>query len=97
MTMDLSAPHDTLLLQRPAEGVLQVSLNRPDVGNAINTRMGQELLDLWQRLTDDAQGVRCVVLTGAGPKNFCAGGDGRHEGRTHWHADGGQPTWPFGD
>ena len=37
--------------------------------------MGQELQDLWQRLTDDAQGVRCVVLTGAGPKIFCAGGD----------------------
>ena len=75
MTMDLSAPHDTLLLQRPAEGVLQVSLNRPDVGNAINTRMGQELLDLWLQLSSDAQGVRCVVLTGAGSRIFCAGGD----------------------
>ena len=66
---------DTLQLQTPAEGVLQVTLNRPDVGNAINTRMGQELLDLWLRLTDDAQGLRAVVLTGAGDKIFCAGGD----------------------
>jgi enoyl-CoA hydratase/carnithine racemase len=64
-----------LQLQTPAEGVLQVTLNRPDVGNAINTRMGQELLDLWLRLTDDAQGLRAVVLTGAGDKIFCAGGD----------------------
>lgn len=75
MTMDLSAPRDTLLLHLPAEGVLQVTLNRPEVGNAINTRMGQELLDLWLALSGDAQGVRCVILTGAGSHIFCAGGD----------------------
>lgn len=70
----LQAP-ETLLLQSHPDGVLQVTLNRPDVGNAINTRMGQDLLALWQGLTADAQGVRCVVLTGAGSKIFCAGGD----------------------
>ena len=73
--MALSQDFETLLLQSHEDGVLQVTLNRPDVGNAINTRMGQELLDLWQKLSDDSQGVRCVVLTGAGPKIFCAGGD----------------------
>jgi enoyl-CoA hydratase len=73
--MTLPAHWDTLQLQMHEDGVLQVTLNRPDVGNAINTRMGQELLDLWLRLTDDAQGVRCVVLTGAGEQIFCAGGD----------------------
>ena len=73
--MALPENWDTLQLQRHNDGVLQVTLNRPDVGNAINTRMGQELLDLWLRLSDDAQGVRCVVLTGAGSKIFCAGGD----------------------
>jgi enoyl-CoA hydratase/carnithine racemase len=73
--MDLLQAPETLLLETHADGVLQVTLNRPDVGNAINTRMGQELLDLWLRLTNDAQGLRCVVLTGAGSKIFCAGGD----------------------
>ena len=73
--MALPETWDTLQLQTHADGVLQVTLNRPDVGNAINTRMGQELLDLWLSLTDDAQGLRCVMLTGAGPKIFCAGGD----------------------
>lgn len=75
MTKDLTQKRDTLLLHRHDDAVLQVTLNRPDVGNAINTRMGQELLDLWQGLSSDAQGVRCVVLTGAGGKIFCAGGD----------------------
>ncbi|PUE53838.1 enoyl-CoA hydratase [Limnohabitans sp. 2KL-17] len=73
--MALPETWDTLQLQTHADGVLQVTLNRSDVGNAINTRMGQELLDLWLSLTDDPQGLRCVMLTGAGPKIFCAGGD----------------------
>ena len=55
--------------------MLQVTLNRPQVGNALNTQMGHDLLDLWNRLTEDAGDIRCLVLTGAGEKIFCAGGD----------------------
>ncbi len=73
--MDPLQSPETLLLETRADSVLQVTLNRPDVGNTINTRMGQELLDLWMRLTDNTQGVRCVVLTGTGSKIFSAGGD----------------------
>ncbi|WP_454689871.1 enoyl-CoA hydratase-related protein [Achromobacter aloeverae] len=55
--------------------VLQATLNRPEVMNALNTQMGHDLLDLWTRLTEDPGDVRCVVLTGAGERAFCAGGD----------------------
>ena len=55
--------------------VLSIILQRPDSGNALNTQMGRDLLDLWNRLTEDAGPVRCAVLTGAGEKIFCAGGD----------------------
>ena len=58
-----------------APHVLQVCLNRPEVGNALNTQMGMDLLDLWTRLTDVPGEVRCVVFTGAGSKIFCGGGD----------------------
>jgi enoyl-CoA hydratase len=64
LTCEMNGPH-----------VLRVTLNRPEVMNAINTQMGRDLLDLWSRLTEDAQDVRCVVLTGAGERAFCAGGD----------------------
>lgn len=74
-TTDPFPVYDTLLIDRPAPHVLQVTLNRPTSGNALNTRMGAELLDLWNRLTEAAGEVRCVVLTGAGDKIFCAGGD----------------------
>ncbi|MEM6710511.1 MAG: enoyl-CoA hydratase-related protein [Pseudomonadota bacterium] len=65
---------ETLALSRPADHVLQVTLNRPPA-NALNTQMGKDLLTLWQALYVDAYDVRCVLLTGAGEKCFCAGGD----------------------
>ena len=72
--MDL--PNYTTLKTEMAEPhVLVVTLNRPEAANALNTQMGRDFLDLWTRLTEDAGDVRCVVLTGAGDKVFCAGGD----------------------
>jgi len=56
------------------DGVAVVTLNRPDVYNAFNTKMCDELSGLWRDLqTNDA--VRCVVLTAAGEKAFCTGID----------------------
>jgi len=68
-------PYETVDVQFRHDHVLQVTLNRPQAGNALNTQMGHDLLDLWNRLTEDAGAARCVVLTGAGDKIFCAGGD----------------------
>lgn len=65
----------TLKLQTLDTHILVVTLNRPDVGNAINTQMGHDTLDLWTRLNEDSGEIRCVVLTGAGERIFCAGGD----------------------
>ena len=64
-----------LTTQLHGDHVLAVTLNRPEVLNAINTQMGRDLLDLWMRLTANAGELRCVVLTGAGERAFCAGGD----------------------
>jgi enoyl-CoA hydratase/carnithine racemase len=66
---------DTLQFSAPGPHVLVVTLNRPEVLNAINTQMGRDLLALWTRLAEDAGDTRCVVLTGAGDRAFCAGGD----------------------
>jgi enoyl-CoA hydratase/carnithine racemase len=65
----------TLATRRESEHVLVVTLNRPEVSNAINTQMGRDLEDLWRRLTEEPEALRCAVLTGAGEKVFCAGGD----------------------
>ena len=55
--------------------VATVTLNRPDVLNALNPPLMRGLVEVLSKLADD-ENVRCVVLTGAG-KGFCAGGDVR--------------------
>jgi enoyl-CoA hydratase len=54
-------------------GVLLVTLNRPDVMNATNARMHWELTQIWKTVDDDPA-VKVVLVTGAG-KAFSAGGD----------------------
>lgn len=73
--MNIPTDYETVATAMVAPHILQVTLNRPQVGNALNTQMGHDLLDLWNHLTEDAGEIRCVVLTGSGEKIFCAGGD----------------------
>ena len=67
--------YQTLLVEKRDEHILLVTLNRPQVLNALNTQMGKDQLDLWTRLAAEPGNVRCVVLTGAGERAFCAGAD----------------------
>jgi enoyl-CoA hydratase/carnithine racemase len=54
-------------------GVMQVTLNRPAVLNALTVAMRWQLAEAFSRAADD-ETVRSVVLTGAGP-GFCSGAD----------------------
>jgi enoyl-CoA hydratase len=64
---------ETILTELDDDGILRVTLHRPDSLNAINDVMHRELRDLYARIAADAD-VEVVVLTGAG-RGFCAGGD----------------------
>jgi enoyl-CoA hydratase len=64
---------ETIITTLDDDGILRVTLNRPDSLNAINDVMHRELRDLYARIADDAE-VEVVVITGAG-RGFCAGGD----------------------
>jgi enoyl-CoA hydratase len=55
-------------------GVATVTLNRPEVMNALNATMFDELEVAFVKLKDDAS-VRVIVVTGAGEKAFAAGAD----------------------
>ena len=80
---------ETLKVERFEDHLLVVMLNRPESGNATNTQMGRDLLDLWSGLYVDQQDIRCIVITGAGDKIFSAGGDLKErKGMTdqQWHA-----------
>lgn len=67
--------YETLLIEERADaaGVALVTLNRPAVLNAMNTRMFEELFDSARALAHDDT-VRCVIYTGAG-RSFCPGAD----------------------
>lgn len=67
--------YPTLAIERSGEHILVARLNRPQVLNALDTQMGRDLLDLWTRLAAAPGEIRCAVLTGAGERAFCAGGD----------------------
>src|SRR5258706_13979490 len=55
------------------DGIATITLNRPEVMNALTFEVYAQLRDLFEMLRYD-ETVRAVVLTGAGD-NFCSGGD----------------------
>jgi enoyl-CoA hydratase/carnithine racemase len=61
------------LLADNRDGVLVVTLNRPEKKNAINIDMWVALMNIFRSAAED-NSVRCVLLSGAG-ENFCAGVD----------------------
>jgi enoyl-CoA hydratase/carnithine racemase len=68
------------ILTNTADGILTLTLNRPDKLNAFTTTMMTELIDAFDRAdADDA--VRAVIVTGAG-RAFCAGADLSRGGQT---------------
>ena len=67
--------YETLRVESPRPRVLLVTLNRPEVSNALNTRAGEELRAVFAGCEEDPSAYRAVVLTGAGDRVFCAGAD----------------------
>jgi enoyl-CoA hydratase/carnithine racemase len=71
----MSSSYRTLNVTTSADGhVVTVEFNRPEALNAMNTAMGEDLLRCFEGLHWD-RAVRAVVLTGAGTRAFCVGGD----------------------
>jgi 2-(1,2-epoxy-1,2-dihydrophenyl)acetyl-CoA isomerase len=65
--------YSTLLFEID-RGVLTITLNRPEVYNALNEAMKRELNDALKEAEKDSN-VRCVVIRGSGDKAFCSGQD----------------------
>jgi enoyl-CoA hydratase/carnithine racemase len=62
-----------VLVERPADGVLLITINRPERYNSLTMPMFDELGEIWSDVERDEQ-TRAVVVTGAG-KAFCTGMD----------------------
>jgi 2-(1,2-epoxy-1,2-dihydrophenyl)acetyl-CoA isomerase len=84
------------LLRRVEDGVLWITLNRPDAGNAMTTPMRDTIGD-WMIEASGDPWVRAVVLTGAGEKGFCTGADIRSQRRDPPPKPEGAPDKIVGD
>jgi enoyl-CoA hydratase/carnithine racemase len=73
-----------------ADGILTLTLNRPDQLNSFTVEMANELEDAFKRASDD-KAVRAVVVTGAG-RAFCAGMDLTRPGNVFGLDESLEPT-----
>jgi 2-(1,2-epoxy-1,2-dihydrophenyl)acetyl-CoA isomerase len=76
MAGETEAAEGPLVLMDHADGVARLTLNRPDVLNALTPELLQELAAAIDTAVE-SEGVRALLLTGAG-RAFCAGQDLRH-------------------
>ncbi len=65
---------DTIVFEKHPGGIAWLTLNRPEVLNAINMAMRDQLWDMMHAAQDDPD-VRAVVFRGAGDRAFSAGAD----------------------
>lgn len=68
------ADFEFLKFDQRENGVLVITINRPEVMNATNARLHWELTQIWGVVDGDPQ-VKVAVITGAGERAFSAGGD----------------------
>jgi enoyl-CoA hydratase/carnithine racemase len=73
MSADLPA-YETIRYETGLDLVATITLDRPEVLNAFDRRMCEEIRDAWQRIKADPK-VNAVVLRAAGDRAFCAGLD----------------------
>jgi enoyl-CoA hydratase/carnithine racemase len=72
MPEDSSSP--AVLFDARADGIAIITINRPEQRNALGREVRAGLWRAWERFEGDAA-LRVAILTGAGDKSFCAGGD----------------------
>ncbi|ADG06002.1 1,4-dihydroxy-2-naphthoyl-CoA synthase [Kyrpidia tusciae] len=76
------------IIYEKKEGVAKITINRPEVYNAFRSLTVRELIDAFRDAWDDNT-IGVVVLTGAGDKAFCTGGDQKDRGGEGYTGTGG--------
>jgi enoyl-CoA hydratase len=71
----------SILHEMISDGIMVVTLNRPDKLNALDVPSKERLANIWSDAATDPQ-IRVIVLRGAGEKAFCSGSDVKEIQRT---------------
>lgn len=69
----MSTEHSHLLVDK-TNGILTLTMNRPEAGNSLSPQMIVKMAEAWHEFRD-TRDLRVAILTGTGDKDFCAGGD----------------------
>lgn len=80
----------TDILFEKQDGVAKITINRPKVYNAFRPLTNKEMLDAMAICRED-NSIRVVILTGAGDKAFCSGGDINYKGNGGYVDEDGTP------
>ena len=72
------------------DGIAKITINRPEVYNAFRPKTNMEMLEAFS-ICRERQDIRVIVLTGAGDKAFCSGGDQNVKGEGGYIGEDGVP------
>ena len=83
-------PYKDIKLEKTADGVAKITINRPERRNAFRPETVIELKDAFERVREDSS-VGVVILTGEGKEAFCSGGDQKVRGHAGYVGGDGMP------
>jgi naphthoate synthase len=72
--------YEDIRYEHSGTGIARVTIDRPEVLNAFRPETVTEMIDAFARIRDDSS-IGCALLTGAGDRAFCSGGDQRFKGQ----------------
>jgi naphthoate synthase len=90
VTWTRAGSFDDILYEKSDEGIAKITINRPEVRNAFRPQTVEELIRAFASARED-EGVGVVILTGAGDKAFCSGGDQKVRGHAGYVGSDGVP------
>jgi naphthoate synthase len=76
---DCTGDFEDILYHKSTDGIAKITINRPQVRNAFRPQTVKEMIDALANARYD-DGIGVIILTGAGDKAFCSGGDQKVRG-----------------
>jgi naphthoate synthase len=80
VTWTAAFEYEDIRYEHSGTGIARVMIDRPEVLNAFRPETIKEMIDAFGRIRDEPS-IGCVLLTGAGDRAFCSGGDQRYKDR----------------
>ena len=78
---------EDIIFEKSEEGIAKITINRPEVRNAFRPLTVREMQQALEDAREDS-GIGVIILTGAGGKAFCSGGDQRIRGDAGYQDSG---------